>query len=204
MARVASSIPELSRTVGLAFRMLLGLGALAAAGTFLFADVAVSIIFGQGQFDPAILLLKVFAPILPLLFIDTLFGTTLTAVGKTKEMAAVKMVSIAVGAALAFLLIPLCQARYGNGAIGLLLSFGLSEVLMLTAFLVLLPKGTVGGRALLDVVRAAAAAGGTVAAFQVLPQIAPWLGMPASVVLFAALAFAVGLVAKEDVHKLRF
>lgn len=202
MSRVAESIPDLSRTLRPALRLYLGLAALGTAGTFLFADVAVTVIFGEKHFDPAIDLLKVFAPILPLVFMDVLFGTTLTAVGKTKEIAVVKSLSIIVGAALAFLLIPLCQDRFGNGAIGLMLAFGLSEMMMLAAFLYLLPRGALHASAIPELLRAAAAGAGTVAIFRILPVATPWLTIPASIALFAALAFALGLVQKEDVRKL--
>lgn len=202
MSRVATSIPDLSLTLRHSLRMYLGLGALGAAGTYLFADVAVGIIFGQQQFDPAITLLKVFAPILPLVFVDALFGTTLTAVGKTKEIALVKTISIIFGAGLSFLLIPICQARYGNGAIGLLLAFGLSEVLMLVAFLYLLPKGTWHVGDLLNFLKAAAAAGGTVMMFVMLPAMTPWIAVPASILVFIVLSYVFGLVKKQDVQKL--
>ena len=103
--------------------------------------------------------LQVFAPVLPLFFIDILLGFAIIAAGKTKELAAVKLLSVAVSTGLAILLIPVCQARLGNGGIGSVLAFGSSEVLMLAAFLWLLPRGAVDRSALLDFLRAAAAAG---------------------------------------------
>jgi O-antigen/teichoic acid export membrane protein len=207
----AASLPELSRTSKSApdllhvlrgtLRLVLGLGALAAVGTFLFADVAVSLIYGR-DFDPAVAVLRIFAPIFPLLFIDILLGNAITAVGKTTEIAVLKVLSVLVSTALNFLLVPLCQARLGNGGIGLILAFGSTEILMLSGFLWLLPRGAVDPNALLDSLRAAAAAGGTVAIFWVLPSMTPWLAMPACVAVFVALAFASGLTLKTDLDKL--
>ena len=67
------SPPGLRHVLRATSRLLLGLGALAAAGTFLFADVAVGLIYGH-HFDPAVAVLQAFAPIFPLFFMDMLFG----------------------------------------------------------------------------------------------------------------------------------
>ena len=200
LSRASSSLPDLRHVLRATSRVLLGLGALAAAGTFLFADVAVGLIYGH-HFDPAVAVLQVFAPVFPLFFMDMLFGNAIIAAGKTKEMAVVKVLSIAVSMGLSILLIPVCQARLGNGGIGLVLAFGSSEVLMLTAFLWLLPRGAVDRSALLDFLRAAAAAGGTVVIFWALPSMTPWLAAPACVAVFMALALASGLVLRTDLDK---
>jgi O-antigen/teichoic acid export membrane protein len=198
LSRVSSSLPDLRRALRGTLRLLLGLGALAAVGTFLFADVAVGLIYRRGHFDPAVSVLQVFAPALPLFFMDIFFANAITAVGKTKEIAVIKALSVAVSTGLAILLIPVFQARLGNGGIGLGLAFGSTEVLMLTAFLWLLPRGALDRGALLDFLRAAAAASGTVLIFWVLPSMTPWVAVPACVAVFVALAFASGLVLRLD------
>lgn len=203
LARVASSIPDLNRALKSSLRLLLGLAALGAVGTFLFADLAVSIIFGHGHFDPATVILQVFAPVLPLFFMDILFGTVLTALGKTKEIAVIKIISIAVSACLSLVLIPICQSQWGNGGIGLVLAFGAAEVMMLSAFLWLLPRGTVDRSALYDVVRAIFAAGGTGVIFWALPSLTPWLAVPGCVIVFLALALAGGLIRPGDLKQIR-
>jgi O-antigen/teichoic acid export membrane protein len=202
LSRVSGSVPDLRQALRTTLRLLLGLGTLAAAGTFLFADVAVSVIYGRGHFDPAVAVLQIFAPVLLLYCMDMLFAATLTAAGKTKEIAVVKGLSVAVGTGLNILLIPVCQARFGNGGIGLVLALGSTEVLMLTAYLWLMPRGALDRRALADFLRAAAAASGTVLIFSALPSITPWLGVPVCVAVFMALALAVGLVLRTDVEKM--
>ena len=72
-----------------------------------------------------------------------------------------KAVSIAVSTVFAILLVPVCQADWGNSGIGLVLAFGSAEVMMLIAFLLLLPRGTVDRNFLPDFFRAIAAGGGT-------------------------------------------
>jgi len=200
LSRTASSVADLRHVLRATLRLVLGLGALAAVGTYMFANVAVGLIYGR-HFDPAVAVLQIFAPVFPLFFMDILFGYAITAVGKTKEIAVVKVLSVAVSTGLNFLLIPLCQARLGNGGIGLILAFGSTEVLMLFGYLWLLPRGAVDRSALLDFLRAAAAAGGTVGIFWVLPSMTPWLAMPACVAVFVALALVGGLVLRTDLDK---
>jgi O-antigen/teichoic acid export membrane protein len=197
-SRASGSIPDLRRALRAPLRLILGLAALAAIGTYLFADMVLSIIYGRGHFDSAAALLKIFAVALPLLFVDVLLGSALNAIGKTNELSVVKALSVGVSTGLAILFIPVCQARFGNGGIGLMLAFGSSEVLMLTAFLWLLPRGAVDRGSLLDFLRAAACAAGTVGIFWALPSITSWVAVPACVAVFMALALASGLVRRTD------
>jgi O-antigen/teichoic acid export membrane protein len=198
LSRASGSVPDLRRALRAPLRLLLGLAALAVVGTYLFADVAVSIIYGRSHFDSAAAVLKIFAFVLPLLFVDVLFGTAITAVGKTKEISVVKALSVGVSTGLAIVFIPFCQTRFDNGGIGLVLAFGSSEVLMLTAFVRLLPRGAVDRGALLDLLRAAASAAGTVVIFWALPTITSWVAVPACVAVFMALALASGLFRRTD------
>src|SRR5262249_21194665 len=71
-SRVASDPAKLRHSIRHALRLLLGLGALAAVGTYLFSDFAVSLIYGNGRFDPAAQMLQLFAPALLLFFVDIL------------------------------------------------------------------------------------------------------------------------------------
>jgi O-antigen/teichoic acid export membrane protein len=200
LSRTSSSVPDLRHVLRATLRLLFGLGALAAVGTFLFADVAVGIIYGR-HFDPAVAVLQIFSLVFPLFFMDILFANAIIAMGKTKEIAVVKVLSVAVSTGLNFLLIPLFQARLGNGGIGLILAFGSTEILMLSGYLWLLPRGAVDRSALLDFLRTAAAAGGTVGIFWVLPSMTPWLAVPACVAVFVALALASGLILGTDLDK---
>jgi O-antigen/teichoic acid export membrane protein len=199
LSRAASRPDELGPAVRAALRPLLGLGALASVGTFLFADLAVSLIYGRDKFGPAATVLTFFSPTLLLFFVDMLLGNVVTALGRTRELALAKFVNVMISTTLAVFLVPLFQARVGNGGLGLVLAFGTSEVVMLAAFLAVVPRGTLDRGTLLDVGRAILAAVGTLALFRLLPFPSPWLGLPVSVGAFAALSWAVGLVDSADV-----
>lgn len=201
LARVSESTPEFRGVLRTSWRLLLGLGTLAAVGTFMFADFAVSLIYGKGHFQPAVDVLRIFALVLPLLFIDILLGYAIMVVGKTKEMAVIKVLTVAISMGLAILLIPICQVRFGNGGIGSALAFGSTEVVMLMAFLWLLPRGVLEFSWFLDFMRAAAAAVGTMAMLLVLPSMTEWLMIPICIAVFSALVLASGLIRRTDLSK---
>lgn len=203
MSRVAQSVPLLRETLRHALKQLLVLGTLGCVGTYLFADFAVDLIYGGRHFEPAGSILKACAFVLPVLFVDILFGTTLTAIGKTKEIAAVKIASIGVAAFLSFVFIPYCQSSYGNGGIGLVVALGCAELMMTSAFLYLLPKGILSRGSLVDLTRALVCGAGTIVIFSTIPPFTPWLGIPLCIAAFAGLAYTCGLLSREDMKHLR-
>jgi O-antigen/teichoic acid export membrane protein len=67
---------------------------------------------------------RVFSPDLFLLFIDIFAGNVIYASGRGTGFAKAKVLSVLVGTGLDLLLIPMYQTAYGNGGIGVVLSFG--------------------------------------------------------------------------------
>ncbi|MGC3996234.1 MAG: oligosaccharide flippase family protein [Anaeromyxobacter sp.] len=199
----ASGDPEQFRTAAReALRPMLFLGALGGAGTYLFAHVAVQLVYGQTGFEPAVDILQVFAPGLFLLFVDMLMSTVVYAAGGAKGFAVAKILSVAVSTGLDLLLVPFFQARYGNGGIGVVVAFALSEIVVFAGALRVIRRGTFGRGALLDAGRALAAAGLTVALFELVPT-GPWfVGIPLCMLVFTLLAFALGLVKRHDLELL--
>ena len=122
------------------------------------------LIYGPG-FAPAATILKVYAPALFLVFIDMLLGNTLYAAGVSVGFAVVLAVKVLVSAGLNLVLVPIVQARTGNGGIGVVLSFALSELVVLSGVLVLMPRGTLTRAAAVDTARALGAAGLTLLLF---------------------------------------
>jgi hypothetical protein len=108
-----------------------------------------------------------------------------------------------VSTVLAVVLIPVCQTRWGNGGIGLVLAFGAAEMMMLIAFLLLLPKGVLDRNNLMDVFRTLAAGSATILLFLVLPTMPFLVALPASVGIFIVFAFATGLLLKTDIDTVR-
>lgn len=204
----AAAYPRLSRAAGdlahfrlelrTAMRPLLGLGALGAVGTYLFADVAIGLIYGARGFGPAAAILQVFAPALFLVCVDVLFQSAVLAVDRGNALAAAKAVNVAVCTGLALLLVPWAQAGHGNGGLGLVAAFGASELIMFGAALWIMPRGSVERGFAGDIGRSILAGGLTLLVFRLLPPLHPALGIPACVAVFAAAAMGVGLVRREE------
>ena len=193
----ASTEPGSGRSVRSAFRPLLWLGALAATGTYLFAGTAIGLIYGPG-FEPAATILRVFSPGLFLLFIDILLGNIIYASGGGTGFAIAKIVSVVVGTALNFVLIPLFQERLGNGGVGVVVAFALSELVVFAGALMVMRRGTLEPGTALDAARAVAAGGLTVLLFHLAPPIPAWAGIPLCVAAFAAASMALGLVGRRE------
>ena len=181
-----------------ALRPLTFVAVLGGVGTFLFADVAVNLVYSAEKYGPSALILKAFAPAMMLVYIDMMLGTAILAAGRAVQLAAAKVMSIVVIAACELILIPYCQAHYGNGAIAVMLSFGIGELVMVAGSLYLLPKGTLHASIGVDLLRAFAAGAGTLLTVRVLPQFSPFVMIPLAIATFAGLAIAVGLIRRSD------
>jgi O-antigen/teichoic acid export membrane protein len=203
IARASADADALRREVRAAFRPLLWLGALASTGTYLFAGSAIGLIYGSRGYGPAALVLEVFAPGLFLLFIDILLGNIIYASGAGTGFAIAKIVSVAVGTALDFILIPLCQERFGNGGVGVVGAFALSEIVVFVGAVAVMRPGILERATALDAARAIAAAGMTVLLFRLMPTLVPWVGIPLAVAAFTAASVAVGLVGGKELAVLR-
>jgi len=144
LARFAGDASALRSKARDALRLVLMLGALVAAGTALYADVAVSLVYRREGFEPAIDVLRALAPYLFLMFVNILLGNAILAIGRARTaFTAAKFVALTVGGLLDVILIPYFETRYGNGAIGLAISLTLAELIMTLAALRLAPDGIV-------------------------------------------------------------
>ena len=201
IARAAHDTSALSREVQTTLRPLLWLAALGATGTFLFAETAVGLIYGS-EFAPAATILKFYAPLLFLFFIDIRLGRVLYAAGATMGFAVVLAAKVIVSAGLSFVLVPAMQGRTGNGGIGIVLAVTLSEMMIPCAALALLPRGTLTRGAAVDTARALGAAAVTALLFWAMPPLNPWLGIPLCIGMFSGASWLLGLMHRRDVETL--
>ena len=201
-ARAAGDAVALRRELRSALRPLLWLAALAATGTYLFARTVVALVYGSEDFAPAATVLQVFAPGFFLLFIDILLGHAIYACGRGNGFAVAKLVSVAVGVGLELLLIPLFQARYGNGGIAVVVAFASSELVVFAGSLLILGRGILQRAMALDLGRALLAAAATVLVFRVVPAPLPWPAIPLCIAVFALASVAVGLVSPRELAAL--
>ena len=181
-----------------ALRPLLFVAVLGAVGTFLFADVVIDIVYSAERYGQSATILRAFTPAMVLVFLDMMLGTAILAAGNAVRLAGGKILSIAVIAVLELLLIPYCQAHYGNGAIAVMVSFAVGELVMVAVAVSLLPRGTMHAGIVMDLVRALAAGFGTLLLMRPLAQISPFIAIPASIALFTGFAIAARLIRPAD------
>jgi hypothetical protein len=183
-------------------RPLLLLAAVAGVGTYLLADLGVGVVYGADRFGPAGAVLKAFAPGLFLLFVDVLLGSAIVAAGRATALAAAKVLNVVAIGGLEVVLVPLFQARSGNGAIGVVVAFAASEVLMFGAALAVIPRAALSRSLFGDLGRAVLVAAGTLAAAASVPAGAEALAVGVAALTFAALTAALRLVRRADVEAL--
>lgn len=200
LCRVAHSPRDLRGVLSSSSRLLIAAGALGFAVLFSFADAAVGIIYGEGQFDPAALILKVAAPFFPLFFVNLLIGNAALAIGKSVEIAVAKFATVAASAVIAWFLIEIFQAKIGNGAIGVMIAYCATELLMTAAFIYILPQGVLSGSVWTNLLRAyIASIAVCLLAAQIVPVVALWLSAPIVLAAFLGAGFATGLLNVADV-----
>jgi O-antigen/teichoic acid export membrane protein len=182
-------------------RPLAFVAALGAVGTYLFADIAVGIVYSIEKFGPSASILRAFAPGMFLVFIDMIFGAAIIAIGQAGRLAVAKVVAIVLVSAAELLLIPYCQARFGNGGLGVMAAFFVGEMFMVNVALYLL-RSVVTGAVVIDLGRAIVAAAGTLAVMRLIGPTIPLVGIPLCIALFTAVAFATGLITTRDLSRL--
>jgi O-antigen/teichoic acid export membrane protein len=203
LSRATSDVSTFNAEVRATLRPMLCLGALVGVGTYVFADSAISLVYGRQHFGEAGSILKVFAPGLFLVFVDVLFGNALTALGRATAFAVAKVGSVLLSTGLDLVLIPLFQRRTGNGGIGVVLGFVASEIVVFAGAALLLPRGSLKPEVGVDVLRALASAGITAVLFHWLPPLPMAIGVPMCVLAFALCALAFGLIRRSDLSLLK-
>ena len=201
LSTAAGDAVEFKRAFAISFRPLLLVGVLGTVGTYLFADVAVGLIYSLQKFGPAADILRAFAPVLLLIYVDLFLSTAILASGKAGRLAGVKVASVVLTTGLVFVLVPLCQARFANGGLGVIYAMTIGELLMLVASVVLV-RETVDGRTVGDVCRGLIVGAVTILLFRILPALTPFLAIPLCLLVFGGLAFLVGAVKRSDVEML--
>jgi hypothetical protein len=95
-------------------------------------------------------------------------------------------------------LIPWFQTRHGNGGTGVVVAFALSELVVLAGVVTIMPHGVLRLETVVEAAKAIAAAAGTILLLRSIPELPPAAGIPLTVVVFFAVAFALKLVHRSD------
>jgi O-antigen/teichoic acid export membrane protein len=201
MSTAAGDAAEFKRTFDISFRLLLLFAVLCAVGTFLFADVPVAIIYSLPKFAPTGDILRVFAPVLLLMYVDMFLVSAIMASGRTVRLAIAKVTSVALTTGLVFVLIPICQARFSNGGLGVMYAMALGELMMLLAagFFI---REVLDRRNISDMCRSLLTGVATILLFRWVPTLTPFLAIPLCILAFGGLSLLFGAVKPSDVEML--
>ena len=202
LSRAAQSTPDLCQELSSSSRIILAVSACAASTLFVFADFGVAVTYGRGKFDEATILLQLSALVLPMLFLTFLLANAVFALGRMVAVAIFKVVFMLCGLVVGWFAISYCQTRFGNGAIGTILSYNAMEALMLVALLSLLPTGAVNRTVVGHLGRAYVTFGGVVLVFFALPQLPVWASAPLLGLAFVAVALATQLLLVSDMARI--
>jgi O-antigen/teichoic acid export membrane protein len=173
-----------------------------ALGCFLFPELGVRL-FNRDSFGPAEDNLRILSLLILLCYFSMPISSSLVAAGRQRPWAAVQLLCVAVSLVADPLLVPWFQARRGNGGLGVCVSAVLSEVIMVSVGVAMLPSGILD-RALGRRLLLAAGAGGAMwLVARLLAGITPWLTAPLSVLGYALCLFASGAIGPSQMRAAR-
>jgi len=147
---------QLKRLMRKSFNMLLLLGVPIGLGMTIVAGPIVTVLFGP-EFVNSGPILAVMGVALIFMYQNVLLGQYLISIDRQNSWTVVMAVATFVLIGLDILLIPWSDLRWENGAIGAALAYGITELGMVIAGILLLPKGTLGRGNLWSAIRIFAA-----------------------------------------------
>jgi O-antigen/teichoic acid export membrane protein len=201
-----TSRADFRATVRQTLHLLLVVTVPAAVMIHVLAEEIVALLFTLEAYGPAVPILRIHAASLALIFVDFYLVGLLMAIGRERRWIAISISAwCVVGPALNWLLIPLADARWGNGGIGAAIATLVTEAGILLVVVRSLPAGTFG-REQARVAARAAALGAGLAALLIAGRAAgvPWLLTAAlGGAGYLAAAVALGLVPRDVLRWIR-
>ena len=137
---------KLEETISESLRLMIILGLPVALVVFVYAESIIHFFMGLDEYGPSVLILQIFSASIPIIYLDIILGSALlSAANKQNEWAMVGFAAIFVNIVLNYFLIPYSQEYFMNGGTGAALSTLFTELFMMSAAFVLLPKGYLKG-----------------------------------------------------------
>ena len=169
-----------------------------ALGCALYPEIGISI-FSRKSFGPAEDNLRILSLYVFLMYFTMPLGTCLMALGKQRAWGIVLLSCVGVSVVLDPLLVPWFQERTGNGGLGVCVAGVVSELVVVVAGLVLVPRGILDRR-LLRSILLASLSGAAMAAVAVLTRgLSPFVGAPLAVAAYVISLRLTGVLEKDQV-----
>ncbi len=194
--------PEFRRLTRAALSNTAVLAVPIALGCFTYPELGIQL-FNPVSFGPAADNLRILALLLFLGYLSMPMSSALMAAGRQRPWAMVQLSCAAVSLVADPILIPWFQRRRGNGGLGVCTATVLSEVLMVGAGILLLPRGIVDLGLLRRLLLAMLAGGAMWLAAHLMRGLTPWLAAPLSVVIYVLAAWAFGAIETSQIQAAR-
>lgn len=107
---------------------------------FSYSEYLVSLFYGLEEYAPSVPVLQIFSIGIVLVYVDFMLGSAILATERQRAWAVVGFVAILLNIVLNFFLIPYSQELMGNGGLGAAVTTILTELFILAAGLMMLPK----------------------------------------------------------------
>lgn len=107
---------------------------------FAFAENIIALFYGLEEYGPSVLILQVFAVGIVLVYVDFILGSTILATDKQRPWAVIGFVAVLLNVGLNYLLIPYAQQNWANGAVGAAVTTLLTELFIMGAAFIMLPR----------------------------------------------------------------
>lgn len=131
----------LENTVTQSLRLIIILGMPTAIVLFLFARNIIGLFMGLEAYGPSVMVLKIFALSIPIIYIDIILGSALMgAANRQRSWAIVGFAAIFLNVFANFMLIPYFQSGFSNGGIGAAIATLLTELFVMLLAFYLLPR----------------------------------------------------------------
>ena len=201
LSKLADDAVEFKRAFGISLRLILLLSVLGGVGTYLFAEVPIAVIYSMDKFGPSVDVLRAFAMVVMLLYIDVFLGGAAIAAGKAGRLAIAKVASVIVSVVSGFILVPLCESRYANGGLGVAYATLIGELLMVVSSFILI-REAVDRSAFRDLCSSLSAGAITLVLFRLLPAFTPFCAIPMCVLVFTGISLLIGALKRTDLELL--
>ncbi|NTU77958.1 MAG: flippase [Chloroflexales bacterium] len=190
--------PMARRSFDLMFMFSIPIG----LGLSVVAEPLVLLLYGP-EFAPAGDILGILGIVLIFTYLNTALAQLLIAAERTGKWNIVMIVAVLLTLPLDLMLVPWAERVFGNGALGGAISFSITELLMLAAAILLLPKGTLNWRNVRTVVLSLAAGLGMVAVAWSLRDFNLVLAVLAGGVIYPVLVLLLRILSPEDIELLK-
>ncbi len=171
--------------------------------TFVFSENIIQFFYGLPAYEPSVRVLQLLSCGLLFLYIDMVLGTALLASDKQRQLSYVALSAIPVNVGLNYFVIPWTQSVMGNGGVGASAATVVTELFVMVAALMIMPRQVLSGFGIFPVLKGVVAG----AIMTTCLLILRWAGVPWILSLSAGFVVYVGslvLIRTFDPDELAF